>query len=290
MGAWVSGIDVSHWQLPLTAPVGTQYAWIKSSQGARSRDGHLLAHHMSFGRQGIARGAYHYYDFTASPENNAANFLAATKGYQWELPHALDAEDETTASKGVVASQLLTFLRLVQRDTGRVPVVYTGKFWWDANVKHDPAFAQYPLWLARYPNAYRSGNLPAAGSVTETPAPWTRHHVWQYSDTNGTLDRNISTPDAMASLLDVASTLEDWFDMATEADRDEIREIVATEVNRAIGAIWIAEEAAEKRHKAIRVLFGSIRGWSAAAAEKLYGDDLGQARDRAVELDDSPKK
>ena len=84
-----------------------------------------------------------------------------------------------------------------------------------------------------------------------------------------------------------ANPTKDWFDMATEA---EIRTIVAGEVNRAIGAIWTAEAAAVKRHQAIRVLFGSIRGWSAAAAEKLYGDDLGQARDRAVELDDSPKK
>ena len=87
-----------------------------------------------------------------------------------------------------------------------------------------------------------------------------------------------------------ANPTKDWFDMSTEADREEVRTIVAAEVNRAIGAIWTAEAAAVKRHQAIRVLFGSIRGWSAAAAEKLYGDDLGQARDRAVELDDSPKK
>ena len=87
-----------------------------------------------------------------------------------------------------------------------------------------------------------------------------------------------------------ANPTKDWFDMSTEADREEVRTIVAGEVNRAIGAIWTAEAAAVKRHQAIRVLFGSIRGWSAAAAEKLYGDDLGQARDRAVELDNSPKK
>lgn len=197
---WVHGVDVSHWQAPgLALPAGIQFAWIKASQGG-GRDRNLRAHHADLTRRGLKVGAYCYYEFGTTPERNAETFIQATADLHWDLPHALDAEDDTGAGKAANAAALLRFLDLVERATGRVPVVYTGRFWWQDKVGGDQRFARYPLWLAGYPGP-NDGTPPRDGRTYPVPAPWTGHAVWQYSSTSGRLDRNVATPAAYAALL-----------------------------------------------------------------------------------------
>lgn len=238
--SWAAGIDVSHWQTPGTYPPDTKYAWVKVSQGGRSKDTQRKAHHRELGVRGIARGPYHFYDFGVTPEANAANMLAAAAGLPWELPYVLDAEKGDAGSKAATADVLLRFLQLVQRDTGRIPVVYTYASWWTPSVAVRPEFARFPLWIARYPNAYKDGTQPPAGKTTTVPAPWSTHAVWQYSDTNGHLDRNVCTPQALANLTGTSipnppDNGDD--DMYEKADRD--RDIAtAKKVDRIHAALF----------------------------------------------------
>ncbi len=199
--AWVQGIDVSHWQRP-TRPAWARFAWIKGSQGRTMRDTAMRSHHANL--DGLARGPYHYYDFARTSAENAANFLAATKGLRWELPHVLDAEHGGAGSKAQTAAVLLDFLARVEVGTGRRPVVYTYASWWNATVAARPEFLRYRLWIARYPNAYRDGNPPPTSASTGAAAPWDSWAVWQYS-TAGNLDRNVCTADQLAALTSTAS-------------------------------------------------------------------------------------
>jgi hypothetical protein len=195
--AWVRGIDVSHWQ-GLVRPAWCEYAWIKASQGRSMRDSAMPRHHANL--SGIARGPYHYYDFARTPAENADNFIRATAGRTWELPHVLDAEHGGAGSRGRTADALLDFLARVELATNRTPVVYTYASWWNATVEARSAFTRYPLWIARYPNAYKDGNPPPTTSSTGAAQPWRTWAVWQYS-TAGNLDRNVCTREALNALL-----------------------------------------------------------------------------------------
>lgn len=194
--AWIQGIDVSHWQRPIR-PSWARYAWIKASQGRSMRDKAMTGHHANLA--GLARGPYHYYDFAASAAENAGNFLAATKGLTWELPHALDAEHGGAGSKARTADVLLDFLRRIEAGTGRTPVVYTYASWWNANVDPHRDFLRHSLWIARYPNAYVNGSPPPTSATTGAAAPWGTWAVWQYS-TAQSLDRNVTTAANLAAL------------------------------------------------------------------------------------------
>lgn len=242
--AYVTGFDVSHWQQPSAklaserVAAGDRYVYVKSSQGAAGRDQAMTRHHRFFGDAGLARGPYHFFDFRQSPEANAANFLAATDGMEWELPHALDAEKGTYGDKATNARALLTFLALVQRTTNRVPVVYTGGPWWTATVAPEPEFARYPLWLARYPSAFRDGHTPPPGASVPAPAPWGTWSIWQYSDSLGVLDRNVCTPavfDALTGHTAPSPTPpKGWLDMLSDKQQTDLYDAVMR-LDKALG-------------------------------------------------------
>ena len=195
--AWVQGIDVSHWQ-GLTRPDWARFAWMKASQGRSMRDQKMDSHHGNL--EGIARGPYHFYDFGSTAAQNADNFLAATRGRTWELPHVLDAEHGGAGNKATTAAVLLDFLGRIEQGTGRTPVVYTYASWWNATVEARQQFANYPLWIARYPNAYANGSVPATTATTGAAKPWKSWSVWQFSSA-GNLDRNVTTEANLAALI-----------------------------------------------------------------------------------------
>ncbi|QXC59317.1 glycoside hydrolase family 25 protein [Aquihabitans sp. G128] len=298
---WVEGIDVSRWQTPGPPPAGTRFGIIKASQGG-SRDSKLATHHAAFTRAGLDRGAYCYYDFDSSPERNAETFLAATAGLPWDLPHALDAEDTPdvltggpskrlpTLGQQAVAAELLRFLDLVEAGTGRTPIVYTGSFWWRANVGFDERFARYPLWLARYPN--RNATTPPSGfGSTKPPAPWAEITIWQYTDSGGRLDRNVVPAHLYASLLTGSKpakppTTTTPGDL-TMADAQDILDHLAKQdsrLERIEKGILIDEQTDQRADRDERDRDGSTRGYLFALAEAL-GHPVDQLRARAMELD-----
>lgn len=224
MSEWVHGIDVSHYQPPGRYPSGTSFAWVKVSQGETGRDNKRSEHYHALGRAGIKRGPYHYYNFEKTPQQNASNMIAAAAGLKWELPYVLDAEHGSAGTREATSAALLEFLAIIEAETGRTPVVYTYKSWWDTFTKTKAEFARFPLWIARYPSKYRDGTAPPYGTTTPVPAPWTAFDVWQYSTTNDKLDRNICTAAAYARLLNEPTPKPTEDDMTPEESK-MLREI-----------------------------------------------------------------
>lgn len=289
------GADLSHWQTPGAALIarlhdlGIVFAWVKTSDGAGLKDLAYGSHHARLGAAGIARGPYHFYRFSASPEENARNFLEAIRGKTWELPPALDAEGEsgTAGSKAKNLAALLRFLELVERATSRKPIIYTGRAWWDAMVAVDVALREFRTWIARYPSRYVHGNPPPVGEMTPAPTAWGEPaDVWQYSDTDGTLDRNVTTAPTLAALTRADShpptptPEEDVLNMA-EITESRLRDIIREETNDIRGGVLVAVDEGRRQ-------YGSVRGWLAALAEALApknGTSFRKIRERANELD-----
>ena len=207
---WVKGIDVSHYQDPaatakLCRAEGIRFAWVKVSQGRSFRDPKRYQHYHALRDAGVKVGAYHYFDFGRTARENADNMIAASSGVTWDLPHVLDCEDPNRpADKRQCATMILEALSVVERQTGRRPIVYTYASWWASSVEPSHQFATFPLWVARYPNVYLDGHVPADTATTNVPAPWATWTVWQYTDGRGRLDRNIMSPQAFATLTNGA--------------------------------------------------------------------------------------
>lgn len=93
----VRGIDLSaHNGVPdfdSIAAAGIDFVYLKASEGVSHRDPSFMRNYLAARRAGMAVGAYHFFRFDCDGTRQAANFLAATKDCDLQLPLALDIEE-----------------------------------------------------------------------------------------------------------------------------------------------------------------------------------------------------
>jgi len=176
------GIDVSHLQgeVDWTSVVQAGYAFtfIKATEGETVVDP-LFSQNWSGAKEaGLFRGAYHFFHAEDSPQTQAEQFWK-TVGEIGELPLVADVEQEesgiTVPAADVVTANLLEFLQLVQQLSGRQPMIYTNRTYW--NALDTTAFSSYPLWLADYVSSWLPGSSPPG-----LPTGWTTWAFWQHSE------------------------------------------------------------------------------------------------------------
>lgn len=207
--ATIRGIDVASWQgqpdWRLVAAAGIRFAITKATEGVGYLNPTFARNWLEILAAGMQRGAYHFAEPDVNrPEDEADYFLANVHrvgGLAAGDMLALDLEDKEGSlgqmSEGAVAAWALAWLRYVERQTGVVPLLYTGAYVISEHGLTDPAFARYPLWLA----SYREAPPPA-------PAPWSGIAIWQHSDKgsmqgivgNVDLNRFLGTAEQLAAL------------------------------------------------------------------------------------------
>ena len=112
-----------------------------------------------------------------------------------DLAPVIDVEAADGQTPAVVAAKVSEWMHVVEAATGRKPIIYTGKYFWNGEVKLTE-FSTYPLWLA----AWVTG-------CPDTPTAWNKWTFWQYSATgtipgiNGQVDKNVFNG-SYAELLD----------------------------------------------------------------------------------------
>jgi lysozyme len=165
------GIDVSHhsgaidWKT--VAAQGPAFVYLKATEGIDDADPSFAEHWRQLGELGIPRGAYHFYVTEDDPEQQARFFLSVARPGKGDLPPVVDVETLGHGTTGPLAPGLRRYLELIERETGRIPVIYTGPRFWDTHF--DASFARYQLWVAEY------------GVAEPTlPAGWTEWLFWQF--------------------------------------------------------------------------------------------------------------
>lgn len=183
----IQGIDVSHHQgsvdFAKVAASGMRFAIVKATEGVGYVDPRFRenwAKLVDLGHETIYRGAYHYARPSSGGgpsdgENEARDFCAALKAAGdygvGALPPALDFEEYSESDSKDNVPWIQSFVRVVQQELGRAPMIYTGANVWRYEVGNSTAFVDLPLWQVYY-----------SQSATQPPTmPWPAWTFWQWS-------------------------------------------------------------------------------------------------------------
>lgn len=260
----IQGIDVSHHQGHIdweeVARGTTKFAVVKATEGMTSEDTAFLYNVRTAKRVGLLVGAYHF----AHPERNSPHFEARNfVDHVFHQPVDFYVLDIEVSGGSAIADWCRVWLATVEKDTGKLPFIYSGLSYTKDNLNYQP-LSRYPLWVA----AYRK-TPPAA------PKPWHEWAIWQYTSEGSVA--------GIKGNVDLNHAKDNAFN-----DRVLGRE---TEVDQATGDAILSElkllnaklETGNDEHGQPR---GPIGGLMARVAQKtdVQGLDLGAVKDGLKQL------
>lgn len=175
------GPDVSSYQHPdgqtvdwqAAAGSGQTFAIVKASEGTGYVNSYFQGDRAAAAAAGLLVTGYHFghpgYDAVSQADLFASTLGSMAAG---SLPPVLDLEVTDGQSPPAMIAWTHAFLDRLQADTGRLPMIYTGPYFWDSAMAGTTEFTKYPLWEASY---------------TSAPAPqvfggWPTYSLWQYTD------------------------------------------------------------------------------------------------------------
>jgi lysozyme len=206
----IFGIDVSHhnqrncqcdidWARVAQQKVA--FVVVKATEGTRFRDPHFRGHWEQLARvPEIHRGAYHFMSADDDPEEQANFFLAMMGPLRAvDMPPVLDLEWDVVVrstrkwpkrdgdywsqlTPNEILDRVLTWLDVVEKRTGRIPIVYTSRAWWDGRIKSDALLARlkrYPIWLSAMEEKDLQVERPGTRGGWAAKWNWT---LWQFTN------------------------------------------------------------------------------------------------------------
>lgn len=206
----IFGIDVSHhnqrncqcdidWAR--VAQQRVAFVVAKATEGTRFRDPHFRSHWEEIARvPEMYRGAYHFMSADDDPVEQA-NYFLATMGplRAVDMPPVLDLEWDVVVrstrkwskrdgdywsqlSPNEILDRVLKWLDVVEKRTGRIPIVYTSRAWWDGRIKSDALLGRlkrYPIWLSAMEEKDLQVERPGTRGGWADKWHWT---LWQFTN------------------------------------------------------------------------------------------------------------
>src|SRR5438132_8325778 len=171
----LQGVDVSHFNGSIDwAAVhrsGRAFAVAAIGDGLY-QDPTFAGHWSAIRASGMIRGAYQFFRAGVDPVAQANIAVAAVgKLGPGDLPVALAIEGASMAGlpAATIVARVSIWMDVVQRGTGKAPIVYTGYYAWNGAVGSG-AFGSHPLWISSF-------GVPSPA----LPVGWNRWTFWQYS-------------------------------------------------------------------------------------------------------------
>ena len=155
---------------------GIEFVFVKATEGKDNVDVKYRQYWQGAQRAGVARSAYHFYYFCASPEAQAANYIRNVPKSERSLPPVLDVEwnpESPTCTirppREKTVDVLGRWLKVIENHYGQKPIIYTTVDFYEHTFSGG-ALPGYQYWLR---------------SVTAEPKfKYNRDWVfWQYSGT-----------------------------------------------------------------------------------------------------------
>lgn len=148
------GIDVSNHQgtIDWTQVRGArvEFAFIKATEGADFKDQSFARNVRKARENNIKIGAYHFFRFDKSGEEQARNFIDSYDFQIWDFPPVLDVEEYRnfirTKNISLETSEIKQYLEILQTHYNVKPIIYTNPKTYASHIKGH--FDEYPLWIA----------------------------------------------------------------------------------------------------------------------------------------------
>jgi lysozyme len=150
------GIDVSHHQGKVdwrqVKRSGISFAFIRVSDGATIPDRQFGRNWRQARKHAVLRGAYQYFRVEEDPVEQAELLLSRVLPLlPGDLPPAVDVEAAHPDIGPVeYAARLRRWIEHVHTATGRAPLVYTRKNFWDRYLGNTGLGEECRLWVAHY--------------------------------------------------------------------------------------------------------------------------------------------
>jgi lysozyme len=174
-GPVAEGVDVSVYQGTIdwgqVAHAGIDFAYIRVSDGLSHLDSKFAANWSGARTAGVLRGAYQFFREDEDPVQQA-DLLLDTMGplATDDLPPALDVETTDSQSAATIVAHIGAWIDRVEAATGRKPVIYVGKYFWNDNVGASGAYVADALWIPQW-----------GVTCPDLPTPWTDWAFFQFS-------------------------------------------------------------------------------------------------------------
>lgn len=197
-GAVITGVDVASYQHPGGAAIdwnqvrgaGHRFAYVKATEGTSYTNPYFSGDWAGIAAAGLYRGAYHYARpaLPLSTATDQARYFVSRTGAMTgaqDLPGELDLEETGGLNQADLAQWTREFLAEVTRLTGKKPLVYTGRWFWQGNIGSygNDIGQNYRLWTADYHCQRQDGSL-FCDPTTDTYNPpiyggWSQWTFWQ---------------------------------------------------------------------------------------------------------------
>ena len=178
-GYKLHGIDVSRHQSRVdwarvkrmkVKDIRISFAFIKATEGSWLKDREFDFNWANARKNGLVRGAYHFFLPDVSPKTQALNFTKTVSLRSGDLPPVVDVEETRGMTKAQIQRYTKEFLRLLEKHYRVKPILYTNRDFYKNHFADVPDFEGYRFWIAHY-------------HVTDLDLPggydW---HFWQHSD------------------------------------------------------------------------------------------------------------
>jgi len=156
-GYSVHGIDVSKHQADIdwvrvsrmrNNGISINFAFIKATEGITRQDHKFDKNWKGAARNGILRGAYHFYYPSRDADKQAQNFISKVHLSKGDLPPVADIELSNVRSAVKIREGLQVFLNKLEKQYKVKPIIYTNIHFYNTYLKG--SFNDYPLWIAGY--------------------------------------------------------------------------------------------------------------------------------------------
>jgi lysozyme len=219
----IFGIDISHhntdncdcridWNLVASQKVA--FIYIKATEGVSYKDKAFDDHWRALSQHPkLHRGAYHFLRGDVDIEQQAKIFLSKMGRLQSDdLPPSMDLEwdvfkDSTrkrppadgndywsNLEPDEIIEKTLKWLKLVEKETGRIPVIYTSRQWWVERIRDEKKldlFKRYPLWISAMEDKDLQLEKPGTKGGWANKWEW---KLWQFTNKGDLTRAGIPNP------------------------------------------------------------------------------------------------
>ena len=150
----VRGVDVSHYQGDIDwrtlSQQGISFAFIKATEGNMYVDEYFDYNIAEARKAGLKAGAYHFFSFDITGEDQARNFISTIEGYSDMLPPVIDLElygnyDVSPQKKEIVIGELGAMIDAIKSRFGKAPIIYATEDSYKLYL--DGEFPDCPIWI-----------------------------------------------------------------------------------------------------------------------------------------------